>query len=289
MTTSREKIAANTSNSSHATGPKTKIGRERSKLNAWKHGIFARELLVADEDKPEFAALRSALRDQLQPASALQQIGFDRILSSCWRYKLATRLEMKRLKAHFELKDDQALQEPQNDSPSQNVLSRWYAVSNADLRNAIRLLLELGQEVATNGWRNKEEWRDRLINTFGSECFELFTSWDPMSIQAILMAEHLDDTVKVFNSPLPPIPDIDSRKQRTLVDPKLSWQMSVKLIDLSRYYLEGLARINKLGGDRPDERQGAAALDLGARYATTATRDLERAVAWYQYLKEQHL
>jgi hypothetical protein len=287
--TSNKNIGANQRNSAPLTSAGTKTGKEHSRLNATKHGIFARELLVSDEDKPEFAALRSALRNQLQPASALQQIGFDRIVCSCWRCKLATRLEMKRLKAHFELKEDQALQEARNNSPTHNVLARWYGATNEDLRKAIQLLVELGLEVATMGWLYKEKWRDQLINTFGAECFELFTKWDPMSIDAILMFEHHVAHAEYFDLPVPPEPDSDSRKKRLIVDPKLSWQMSVKLIDLTRHHLEDLARINRLDADVPDARHGAAALDLGARYVTTATRDLERAVAWYQSLKEQRL
>lgn len=287
--TSHKKILVNQENSARSTGPKTTVGKEQSRRNATKHGIFTRELLVSDKDKPEFETLRSSLCDQLRPASAMQQIGFDKIVSSCWRHKLATRLEMKRLEAHLESKEDQSLQKSFGDAPAQNILAKWYGASNADLRKGIRILMDLGEEVSANGWIHKEDWKHVLTNTFGAECFELFTSWDPMSIDAILMTEHLLAHAKRFDRPLPSEPDMDSKKQRFTVDPKLSWQMSAKLIDLTRLHLEELARINRLGRDIPDERQGAPALDLGARYATTSTRELERAVVWYQYLKEQHL
>jgi hypothetical protein len=64
--------------------------------------------------------------------------------------------------------------------------------------------------------------------------------------------------------------------------------MSRKLIDLLRLHVEGLIRM-KEAAEVLDERQSTNTLDLGARYATTATRDLERAVLWFQYLKEQNL
>ncbi len=73
------------------------------------------------------------------------------------------------------------------------------------------------------------------------------------------------------------------------MDPALSWQMSVKLIDLMREGLEGVARVRNLGADGTGQERQATALDLAARYYTTATRDLERAVAWYQYLREHRL
>ena len=195
-------------------------------------------------------------------------------------------------------------------------MSNWYASSSADLRNAKKLLVELREEVANNGWIHKEKWRVKLTNTFGTECFNLLTAWDPVSVDAILMAQQNVAHREVYGStlPLPPSTegvgkenvsqesvtkeDVTKKGARAVkegesknlvVDLNANWQMSVKLIDLLRLHVEGLMRIKGLAAEGPDERQSANTLDLGARYATTATRDLERAVSWFQYLKEQNL
>ncbi len=280
---SPKKIEASRTNSAGSTGPTTARGKERAKFNARKHGIFARELLVNDEEKPELEGLRCSLHDQLHPNTPLQRIAFERVVCCCWRCRLATRLEMKRLNAHLQPTDDD---ERQSDCFAENMLhSKWYGASNADLNRAIRLLLELRQDVASHGWIHQERWKDVLINTFGQECFGLLTKWAPMSTSAILMADHLLTHAERFERPLPPIgPDIEGRLD---VDPHLSWQMSVKLIDLLRQNLEAQARINRLGADDPD--RGVATLDLVTRYVSVAMRDLERAVKWYQDLKAQGL
>jgi hypothetical protein len=280
---SRKTIERSQSNCNGSTGPKTARGKERAKFNARKHGIVMRELVVSDEEKPELETLRRSLHDQLLPNTPLQRVAFERVVCCCWRCRLTTRLEMKRLNAHLKLTDDH---QRQNDSFEENILhSRWYGASNADLNRAIRVLLDLRQDVASNGWIHRERWKDVLIKIFGQECFELFTTWTPMSTTSILMAEHLAAHAARFGAPLPPL---GADTERPDIDPRLSWEMSVKLIDLTRQILEGLVRINRLGTDGPDW-QGPAALELVTRYVSVAMRDLERAVKWYQELRAQGL
>ena len=46
-TTSSKQLAANQANAQKSTGPKTPEGRAVSKMNALKHGIFSKEVLVS--------------------------------------------------------------------------------------------------------------------------------------------------------------------------------------------------------------------------------------------------
>ena len=57
--------------------------------------------MVSESDRQDFETLRKSLLLQLAPRSALQDIGFEQIVTCCWRCKLAIRLEMHRLKLHF--------------------------------------------------------------------------------------------------------------------------------------------------------------------------------------------
>src|SRR5436190_4529386 len=80
-------------------------GKYHSARNGVKHGLFTSELFLAEGEKPECQALRRALYEHFSPASPMQHVAFDRVVCCCWRGKLATRLEMNRLKTHFELEN----------------------------------------------------------------------------------------------------------------------------------------------------------------------------------------
>ena len=55
--TTQKQIEANRRNSRGSTGPKTRTGKEESKMNAMKHGLLAADLVVRDEDPVEFAGV----------------------------------------------------------------------------------------------------------------------------------------------------------------------------------------------------------------------------------------
>ena len=286
---SQNKIKANRKNSTRSTGPKSEAGKLRSRTNALKHGIFVSELRVSDDEKPEFALLHRALDNQLGPASPLQQIGFERVVWASWRWKLAIRLEMTTLNPGLEN------EQLQNDAPAESAVStnavstKWYGATNRDRRAALGFLSALRQDIKTNGWVHADTWKEPVTKIFGQEFYESLTEWVPMNISGIQLAEMLSAQAANFNMPLPSINATDVKNDRTTVDPRLSWQMGVKVIDLMKQYLEDLAQIHRRGAGAPGERQDSATLDLVTRYVTTATRDLERAVKWYQYLKEQQL
>ena len=52
--TSEARIAANVANAKNSTGPRTESGKERSRMNAVKHGMTAKTLLLPDENPDEF-------------------------------------------------------------------------------------------------------------------------------------------------------------------------------------------------------------------------------------------
>jgi hypothetical protein len=57
--------AAAEANAKRSTGPQTRAGKARSRLNAVKHGLTAKDIVIGDEDPKEFEALRSALTADL--------------------------------------------------------------------------------------------------------------------------------------------------------------------------------------------------------------------------------
>ena len=284
--TSKKKIASNQNNAKKGTGPTTEQGKRHSKRNATKHGVLARELVVSDSDKPEFEALREALHDQLSPATTLQHIAFDRILCAIWRYKLAVRFDAKRMKETIDQAEEK--EDPgQKETPAGHILpTKWYGTRPADLRDAIRLLKEVREDVSENGWIHAEQWKRPVTIAFGDRFFFMLAEWTPSSIDEISLAQKFAAQAKGSASPLP---EKSPGVMGVIVDPKLSWQFGLKLIDLMQEHLEDLARISNLADANSGQERGTSALELANRYSTSATREVERAVEWYRTLKEQGL
>lgn len=84
MTTTKQ-LNANRRNARKSTGPRTEVGKEISSRNAVRHGLTAEQHFVVGEDHQAFKDLRSALQDQLQPATAMEDFMTDRIATIAWR------------------------------------------------------------------------------------------------------------------------------------------------------------------------------------------------------------
>lgn len=96
-TMSPEQIAANQRNALKSTGPRTTAGRTVSKMNALKHGILSRQVLVrglhGKENAREFLALHQRFTDELQPVGPLEEMLVDQIVTAHWRLRRALTAE----------------------------------------------------------------------------------------------------------------------------------------------------------------------------------------------------
>jgi hypothetical protein len=86
-TTSQDRITANRANAQKSTGPKTPEGRAASKMNALKHGILSREVLVSGENEEELTALHEWFQDDLKPIGPMEIILVDQIVATHWRLR----------------------------------------------------------------------------------------------------------------------------------------------------------------------------------------------------------
>ena len=66
MPASEAQIRANQANAARSTGPKTPDGKERSRANAYKHGLTA-SVVMPEEDAAEVERLNRAFLDELKP------------------------------------------------------------------------------------------------------------------------------------------------------------------------------------------------------------------------------
>ena len=88
---SEERLAANRANAQKSTGPKTPEGRAASKMNAVKHGILSKEVLVQSihrkENEDELTALHERFMNELAPAGPAEEMLVDQIVSTHWRLR----------------------------------------------------------------------------------------------------------------------------------------------------------------------------------------------------------
>jgi hypothetical protein len=94
---SESKILANRKNSLRSSGPKTLHGKRNVSRNAMKHGIFAREVVIAggdgEESLEEFHALAEDLVNFYQPVGTMEEILVEIIISALWRKARVLRAE----------------------------------------------------------------------------------------------------------------------------------------------------------------------------------------------------
>jgi hypothetical protein len=92
------RAAASRANGAKSKGPRTAEGKARASQNALKHGMCAKKFLLLPYDsRAEFAALESALLEQLRPEGALETLLARRLIAAAWRLARADRLEFEML------------------------------------------------------------------------------------------------------------------------------------------------------------------------------------------------
>lgn len=96
-TMSLKQLAANQRNAQKSTGPKTPNGRAVSKMNALKHGILSKEVLVSGikvkESRHELFKLHHRFWDELKPVGPVEEMLVDQIVTAHWRLRRALTAE----------------------------------------------------------------------------------------------------------------------------------------------------------------------------------------------------
>ena len=84
---------ANRQNAKKSTGPRTPEGKARSSKNALKHGLLARDAVMADENPAEYDRQLQILEENLFPKNAIEFELVLQIADSRWRLRRITRIE----------------------------------------------------------------------------------------------------------------------------------------------------------------------------------------------------
>src|SRR5215472_18773611 len=108
MSTEKQ-IAANRLNAQKSTGPRTEEGRAAVRLNAVKHGLCAKTLVLPGEDEAEFQAVLNGLEETYQPANYNELILVRQMAMAAWRLDRAYHVEGAFYQ--YELKDDAGIRD----------------------------------------------------------------------------------------------------------------------------------------------------------------------------------
>jgi hypothetical protein len=139
------------------TGPRTQLGKERSKRNAVTHGVFSKAVVLKGESQAEFDALLNGLRNDRQPVGTLEELLVEKLATLFWRncrLLIAEGAEI-RASSEFVVSDKQELQWQEVSRLPQLSLNggliRWIANPHS-LQGCLNLLRGLEEGIEARGF-----------------------------------------------------------------------------------------------------------------------------------------
>ena len=84
---SSKQLEANRANARRSAGPKTDLGRARSRLNSCRHGLTGQTVLIAGEDPADLEQHLQDLENDLEPASSIEAELVIRLTGYFWRLR----------------------------------------------------------------------------------------------------------------------------------------------------------------------------------------------------------
>ena len=92
-----QRAAINRANSAHSTGPRTEPGKQRSSLNALRHGLTARTAVLPTEDPEAYQRHIQQFLDEYAPATPTETQLVHEIANTAWRLNRIPFLEAELL------------------------------------------------------------------------------------------------------------------------------------------------------------------------------------------------
>jgi hypothetical protein len=83
----------NRANSEHSTGPRTEAGKQRSSLNALRHGLTARTAVLPSENAAAYEQHCRQFRDDYQPVNSIETQFVQELADTAWRINRIPLLE----------------------------------------------------------------------------------------------------------------------------------------------------------------------------------------------------
>lgn len=269
------------------TGPRTSAGKERSKHNALKHGIFANAVLLRNESRTEFDSILNRFRDDRQPQGMLEELFVEKLATISWRYRrllLAEAAEIE-MRTEFVEWDERERQEKEAGddfrgpggfaSPDRKDWGLTQKMENPIiLERCLNLLDDLKSGIETHGFERKHDaeilmrlyghhgrWAETLLDSYMKWCGTAECSDQEREEEGLASVEQCK---RIFLETL-----------RTEIKHLSRYEKERASIESERIKLESLRR------NVPDAPQ----LDRLLRYETTLERAFDKALIQLERLQ----
>jgi hypothetical protein len=145
---------ANKENAQHSTGPRTAAGKQRSSLNALKHGLCAKDPLISGEDPDDYYQHCAELEFDFRPGTAAEENLVDQIADITWRLKRFSRIEAAVIQEFY----DNTAEQPLNQGQSGDLIGK--ALADTDRLAALNILGRYDGQLSRRYHRAIKELRD---------------------------------------------------------------------------------------------------------------------------------
>ena len=87
------RAAVNKANAQHSTGPRTEAGKQRTRLNALRHGLTGQTVVLPTEDHSAYQRHSQSFLDEYRPQGATETQLVQSMIDSSWRINRAAAVE----------------------------------------------------------------------------------------------------------------------------------------------------------------------------------------------------
>ena len=176
MATTALQIETNRANALHSTGPRTPDGKQRSSLNAVRHGLTGQMIVMPHEDMQAYLAHCDNFVAEWKPAGATETHMVQSIADTQWRLHRAHAHQL-----NIDEMDDQAMDR----------ITRYTSRIQRDLQSSIKLLLSLQTQ------RKAREQKDLEEAAMVHKYFEMKQEpWNPSEFGFVLTTPEIDRHIR---------------------------------------------------------------------------------------------
>jgi hypothetical protein len=264
-----------------ATGPRTQRGKQKSKRNALKHGIFSKVVLLKEEPRAEFDALLRGLRNDFKPEGTLEGVLVENLATSLWRKRRLLIAEGAEIRKGTEFLIFAYAKNQDGDATLLFELKSLGLLSGAEnpivLKKCLELLEILEESIERDGF-NEQNDKPILTQLYGNSAFVNKVTITPAILYSCCTMK-APSNESVSHDDEPPSPaSLRSMFLKILheeIDRLKRFGEQQALIDSNRIEIESL-RANV-----PDAPQ----LDRLLRYEAILQRDFDRALSQLERLQ----
>ncbi len=214
--TSPAKMAANAENAKKSTGPRTEAGKNRARMNAVKHGLTARVVLLSSEKHEDYKERAEGWFHTLRPRDAVEVVMAERSLyaalqldrlvrarsaQACLHAEHSVEDERKRINDEVNEQGSALLRNPKGRaaaSPSGELASRHQesasSATSGSIEHPMRIIARLHASLAgcdwlAGRWQELKETLEQRFTWRAPERFRLFRLLGIQPVDAYVTAE----------------------------------------------------------------------------------------------------